>query len=131
MNMGTLQLWAWPASAFTAACVGLAAAGYNILKMLNVRSLVKPLSYLAGFAGALALCVYCSDRTNPIITRISASGNTFNSLAWMISALTALGVGLAALGCDVLKSCGISSSRKALQYVVGAAGIYCLVLYYR
>lgn len=131
MDMATLRLWVWPASAFVASFVGLAALGFNVLKVLQLGSLRKPLQYLAGVAGAWALCTYCMNQADPILATIKATGGSLNLLVWMISAVTAFCVGLAALGCDVLKSLGLGSSRKALQYVVGVSGIYSLMLYYQ
>jgi hypothetical protein len=131
MHIETLRIWVWPVSAFVASFVGLAALGFNVLKSLQLESLRKPLQYLAGAAGAFALCTYGMNQADPVLTTINATGGTLNLLVWMVSAITALCVGLAAFGCDVAKSCGLSSSRKALQYVVGASGIYSLMLYYQ
>ena len=46
--------------------------------------------------------------------------------AWGGSAFVATFVGAAALGCNLLKSIGIDSYRKILQYIAGAAGFISL-----
>ncbi|MCF7900336.1 hypothetical protein K9K77_02390 [Candidatus Babeliales bacterium] len=44
-----------------------------------------------------------------------------------VLALTGVGVGLAALGVDLLKTLQLGGLREVLQYVVGAVGLLCLV----
>lgn len=44
-----------------------------------------------------------------------------------ILALSGIGVGLAALGVNLLEMCQLCSLRQVLQYVVGAVGLVCLV----
>jgi hypothetical protein len=44
-----------------------------------------------------------------------------------VLALTAVGVGLAALGVNLLEMCQLGAFRQVLQYVVGAIGILSLV----
>lgn len=46
--------------------------------------------------------------------------------AWGGSALAATLVGVSALGCDALKSIGLTSLRKEMKYLAGAAGLMAL-----
>lgn len=44
-----------------------------------------------------------------------------------VLALAGVGVGLAALGVNLLEVCQLGALRQVLQYVVGAVGLVCLV----
>ncbi len=44
-----------------------------------------------------------------------------------VLALTAVGVGLGALGVNLLEMLQLNGLRQILQYVVGAVGLVCLV----
>ena len=129
MDMNCLQLWAWAGSALVALFVGIAACGCDILKSVGLDSIRKQLQYLAGAAGLMALCTYCMKNTT-VLAHIHATGNSINSAVWLISAIVATCVGLAALGVNILKSLNLNAHRKTLQYIVGAAGAYSLFLYF-
>jgi hypothetical protein len=52
-------------------------------------------------------------------------------VAGLVCALVSTGVGLAALGVDVLKSLHLQSLRTLLQYAAGICGVACLVHFFR
>jgi hypothetical protein len=129
MNIYTLHLWSWAGSALVAICVGLAALGCDILKSIGLGSIRKELQYLSGTVGLMALCTYCL-KNKSVLAHIQATGNCMNTTVWLISAITATCVGLAALKINILASLNVNAHRKTLQYVVGAAGAYSLYLYF-
>lgn len=124
-----LYIWAWGGSAVVAIFVGIAALGYDILKSIGLVSLRKEIQYIAGAAGFMALSAFLL-KNNAVLTSINATENSLNSTVWLISAITASCVGLAALGINILSSLNLNSHRKILQYIVGAAGAYSLYLYF-
>ncbi|MFT6765816.1 MAG: hypothetical protein ACJAZS_000710 [Alteromonas naphthalenivorans] len=129
MNIHSLYLWAWGGSALVAAFVGLEATGCNILKSLGLNGVRKELQYLAGAVGLMSLCAYCL-KNNAVLVQIHAIGSCVNTTVWLISAITATSVGLAALKINILESLKLNAHRKTLQYIVGAAGAYSLYLYF-
>lgn len=129
MNTHTLYLWAWGGSALTATFVGVDALGCNILKSIGLTSLRKEIEYLAGAAGLMSLCAFCL-KNDSVLTSIHPTGNSLHTAVWLMSAITAFCVGLSALGLNILSSFSLSSYRKILQYIAGAAGAYSLYLYF-
>lgn len=128
MNMLAYLPYAWPATALVTLCVGLAAFGFNVLKMLQLNSLRKPLQYVSGLAGLVSMWAWFTDRNTMAVA--FPGDPKLASATWFITALVALCVGLAACGCDVLKTCKLTGLRKGLQYVAGLVGAYSLVAYF-
>lgn len=129
MDTYTLYLWAWGGSALVATFVGVSVLGCDILKSIGLTGLRKEMKYLAGAAGLMSLCAFCL-KNDSVLTSIHAIGDSLHTAVWLISAITAFCVGLSALGLNVLSSLHLSSHRKTLQYIVGAAGAYSLYLYF-
>jgi len=129
MDTQTLYLWAWAGSAIVATFVGFDALGCNILQSMGLTSMQKEIKYLAGAVGLMALCTFCM-KNDSVLTTIHAMDNSLNSTVWLISAITAFSIGLAALGINILSSLCIKAHRKTLQYIAGAAGTYSLYLYF-
>lgn len=120
MDMTQLAPYALQGIGFTSLFVGLAAVGLDIVKTLKLGALRKPLQVVAGLAGVVVLLMDQPGRT----------AMTVPNIAGWICVLTSVAVGLGALGIDLLKVVKLGNLRQPLQYVVGLAGLYFLLLFY-
>lgn len=120
--------YAWPITAVVTLCTGLAAFGFNAVKVLQLDALRKPLQYVSGVAGLVSM--YCWFTARKMIA-IGFSGNPkLASLTWFVTGLVALCVGLAALGFDLLKVTKLEKFRPIVQYVAAVVGAYSLIAYF-
>jgi len=120
--------YAWPITAVVTLCTGSAAFGFNVLKILQLDSLRKPLQYVSGVAGLVSM--YCWFTARHMIA-VGFSGNPkLASATWFITGLVALCVGLAALGLDIVKTVKLTKYRAILQYVAAVVGAYSLIAYF-
>lgn len=122
--------YVWPTTGFIALTVGLAAFGFDVLKMFQLKSLRAPLQYVAGAAGAVSVIAWFYHRNDMAISFPGKGDATLASVTWLVTGLVALFMGLEALGCDVLKVLNLRNLRKPLQYVVGIVGAYSLICYF-
>lgn len=120
--------YAWPITAVVTLCTGLAAFGFNVLKILQLGMARKAMQYIAGIAGLVSL--YCWFTARKLIEVGFAGNAKLASLTWFVTGLVALCVGLAALGFDLLKATKLDKFRPILQYVAAAVGIYSLIAYF-
>ena len=127
MTVVSYLVYAWPVTAVVTLCTGLAAFGFNVLKMLQLGALRKPLQYVSGVAGLVSLYCWFTERN---FIPVGFSGNPkLASITWFITGLVALTVGLAALGFDLVKTAKITKYRAMLQYVAAVVGAYSLIAY--
>lgn len=120
--------YAWPITAVVTLFTGLAAFGFNALKVLRLDMARKALQYVSGVAGLVSL--YCWFTARKMIA-VGFSGNPkLASVTWFVTGLVALSVGLAAVGFDVIKKAKLNSYRPILQYVAAVFGVYSLVAYF-
>lgn len=120
--------YAWPITATVTLCTGLAAFGFNVVKVLQLDALRKPLQYVSGVAGLVSM--YCWFTARKMIA-VGFSGNPkLASFTWFITGLVALCVGLAALGFDLLKVTKLEKFRPIVQYVAAVVGAYSLIAYF-
>lgn len=120
--------YAWPATAVVTLFTGLAAFGFNALKVLQLSALRKPLQYVSGVAGLVSL--YCWFTARHMIA-VGFSGNPkLASATWFITGVVALAVGLAALGFDLVKTVKLDKYRTMLQYAAAVVGVYSLIAYF-
>jgi hypothetical protein len=128
MNFVQYLPWAWPVTAVVSLCVGLAAFGFDVLKVLSLSSFRKPLQYFVGLCGLVSLASWFTDRNTMAVN--FPGDPKLASATWFITGLVALCMGLAACGFDLLKTVKLGGMRKAFQYVVGVVGAYSLVAYF-
>ncbi len=120
--------YAWPITAVVTLCTGLAAFGFNALKVLHLDMARKVMQYISGVAGLVSL--YCWFTARKMIA-VGFSGNPkLASITWFVTGLVALCVGLAAIGFDVIKTVKLNAYRPMLQYVAAVFGIYSLIAYF-
>lgn len=131
MDIATLRLLVLPASAIVALCIGLAGAGVNVLKLVQLNGLRKALSIAAGACGLLTLAFYFMDATDPVFAQFQAEGNILNLVTALGCGIIALCVGAASFGFNVLKVTNFNGARRALEFVAGIIGGYGLILYFR
>lgn len=127
MDMVPYLPYAWPATAVVSLCVGLAALGYNVLKILQLNNLRQPFGILAGLAGLVSMVAWVYARHEGVVF---PGHEKLASATWFITALVALRVGLSATHLDQLISKSISKKVELpLQYVAGVVGAYSLIAY--
>ncbi len=131
MDIATLRLLVLPASAVVAFCIGLASAGVNVLKLVQLNGLRKALSIAAGACGLLTIVFYLMDATDPVFMQFHTEGNMLNLVTALGCGVIALCVGAASFGFNVLKVINMNSARRALEFVAGILGGYGLILYFR
>ena len=120
--------YAWPITAVVTLCTGLAAFGFNTLKVLHLDMARKAMQYISGVAGLVSL--YCWFTARKMIA-VGFSGNPkLASITWFITGLVALCVGLASIGFDLIKTVKLNAYRQILQYVAAVFGVYSLVAYF-
>ena len=120
--------YAWPITAVVTLFTGLAAFGFNALKVLHLDMARKVMQYVAGVAGLVSL--YCWFTGRKMIA-VGFSGNPkLASATWFVTGLVALCVGLAAIGFDVIKTVKLNAYRQILQYVAAVFGVYSLIAYF-
>lgn len=122
--------YAWPATAVVTLLVGMAAFGFNVLKVVNLGSLQKPLQYVAGLAGLVSMVAWFCNRNDGVVTFPGNCDPKLASATWFLTALVALAVGLAACGCDLLGCVKMNSLRKPLQYAAVVVGAFALVCHF-
>ena len=131
MDIAMLRLLVLPASAVVAVCIGLAGAGLNVLKIVQLSGLRKALSIVAGACGLLTLAFYFMDATDPVFAQFHVEGHMINLVTALGCGVIALSVGAASLGFNVLKAINMNSARRVLEFIAGLFGAYGLILYFR
>lgn len=112
----------WFVSGFVALFIGLAALGFNILKVLKLEKQCSILQVIAGGFGAWS--IYESFQY------IHSCSCNLGNAVWFITGFATLCVGLAGLGFNIIKVCKLEKQRVILQYIVGAAGVYSIADYF-
>lgn len=112
----------WLVSGFVALFIGLAALGFNILKVLKLEKQTSVLQIIAGVFGAWSL--YESFQYMH-----SCSCNLGN-IVWFTTGFATFCLGLAGLGFNIIKVCKLEKARVILQYIVGLAGVYSIADYF-
>ncbi len=113
----------WCVSGFVSLFIGLAAFNFNILKVCKLEKQRSLLQMIAGAFGALNLYRWFKYAH-------SCSCN-LNNAVWFITGFATLCVGLAGIGFNVIKVTKCEKARVILQYIVGAAGTYSLLHYFK
>lgn len=128
MDMVPYLPYAWPATAVISLCVGLAALGYNMLKLLQLNNLRQPLGLLAGLAGLVSMVAWFYARHEGVMF---PGHEKLASATWFITALVALRVGISVTKLDQ-HICKVMSKKieLPLQYVAGVVGAYSLIAYF-
>lgn len=112
----------WFVAGFVSVCIGLAGLGFNVIKAAKLEKQRSLLQIIAGLFGAWNLYTWFQfARTCPC--------NVTNAV-WFITGFATLCVGLGGLGFNVIKAAKLEQARTALQYIVGAAGVYSLMHYF-
>jgi hypothetical protein len=128
MTVVSYLVYAWPVTAVVTLSTGLAAFGFNVLNVLQLDSLRKPLQMVAGVCGLVSLYGWFAERH---FVAVAFSGNPqLASATWFLTGLVALCVGLAAVGFDLVKTARLNKYRAMLQYVAAGVGVYSLVAYF-
>ena len=120
----------WPATAVVALGIGLAAFGVDVLKVLQLGSLRKILQFLSGALGLVSLVSWFMYRHDPEVHYYVMSDPKLASAVWFLTGLIAFAVGLAAVGCNLLKTIKLGNLRQPLQYAAGIVGAYSLLCYF-
>ncbi|MFT6765815.1 MAG: hypothetical protein ACJAZS_000709 [Alteromonas naphthalenivorans] len=128
MTVVSYLVYAWPVTAVVTLCTGLAAFGFNVLNVLQLDSLRKPLQMFSGVCGLVSLYGWFVERN---FVTVAFSGNAqLASATWFLTGLVALSIGLAAIGFDLVKTARLTKYRALLQYAAAAVGVYSLVAYF-
>ena len=130
MDIAHLRLLVLPASAVVAFCVGLGAAGINVLKVVQASSLRKILSIVAGACGLATLAFYLLDCHDPVFAQFAIEENRMHLFTALGCGIIALCVGLSAFNINVLKVVQATSARRVLEFVAGILGAHGLILYF-
>jgi hypothetical protein len=125
MDVQLMKMIIWPATAIISVGVGLGGLGMDVLKMLRVDPLRNFLEYVAGILGVLSLIGFFVYKQE-----IGCECMVVN-VTWLLTALVALGIGLDAIGVNLIKTLNLQGSRKVLQFLAGALGIYSLIGYFK
>ncbi len=125
MDVQLMKMIIWPATAIISVGVGLGGLGMDVLKMLHITPLRNFLEYVAGILGTLSLIGFFVYKQE-----IGCECMVVN-ITWLLTALVALGIGLDAIGVNLIKMLNLQGSRKVLQFLAGALGIYSLIGYFK
>lgn len=123
MNTELLQLFLWRSACVSAMGVGLTALGLHVLKLFHLNHLRTFMEFVAGALGVYLLVMFVFYRDGG-----GALCSAWGQSAWMALALVNIGLGLSALGINILRALRIDDLRKLLAIVSGAAGVYGLVI---
>ncbi len=125
MDVQTIKMICWPATAFISVGVGLGGLGIDLLKVLHVSSLRTFLEYVAGILGTLSLIGFFVYRQE-----LGCECMIVN-VTWLLTAIISLGTGLDAIGVNLIKMLNLQGARKILQFVAGALGVYSLIGFFK
>lgn len=112
----------WLVSGSVALLLGLAALGFNILKVLKLEKQQAILQIIAGAFGAVNLYHW--------FQAVRSCSCNITTAVWFITSFATLCVGLDGLGFNIIKVCKLEKARVVLQYIVGLAGAYSLAHYF-
>lgn len=123
MNTELLQLILWCSACVSAIGVGLTALGLHTLKILHLNHLRTFLEFVAGALGVYLLVMFVFYRDGG-----GALCSAWGQSTWVALAALNIGLGLSALGINILRALRIDDLRNLLALISGAAGIYGLVV---
>ncbi len=125
MDIQVIKMIVWPLTGIISVGVGLGGLGIDVLKILHVTSLRSFLEYVAGILGTLSLIGFFVYRQD-----IGCDCMVIN-VTWLLTALISLGIGLDAIGVNLIKMLNLQGARKVLQFLAGALGIYSLIGFFK
>ena len=113
----------WLISAAVSVLIGLAAFKFNILKICKLEKQRSILQIIAGAFGAWNLYRW--------FQYVHSCSCNMSQAVWFITGFATFCVGLAGLGFNVIKVTKLEKARVILQYIIGAAGTYSLLHYFK